>query len=338
MERDIQLDCYRSLTMMYIVCIIHSLYFFYIDCEFTKSIALFEMPVIFFIAGAAQSYKENHYFLTTLYNRIKRLLIPYYIFIVFLFIFYYIFTISNTDFEDTPIDIFTLNKYDIIKILVTGGSEKIPYLGYTWFISCYFIIACSLPIQNVIIRKIPAILYIAINITLFALCNILNIHSFEDIVDKLLFYNIFYVAGYTYYKKISIKNIVATGLIPLIISLYLVSSGTIIPMQPHKYPPDILYLIYCMSALCVLGFIFSKVNIQYNYIVRLWNTRGYTIYLYQSISHFIVYKLTCTWREYINNEIVFCAMLSIIIFITATALSYITFPAEKYIMKRVFKL
>ena len=59
MMRDTQLDIYRALAMIYIICVIHVVYWLGIGNELITSIILFEMPVIFFITGASFSLQTK---------------------------------------------------------------------------------------------------------------------------------------------------------------------------------------------------------------------------------------------------------------------------------------
>ena len=60
MERDKQLDLYRGLSMIYVVCFIHVIYWLKIGSEPILSLMLFEMPLIFFISGASLSFNKGH--------------------------------------------------------------------------------------------------------------------------------------------------------------------------------------------------------------------------------------------------------------------------------------
>lgn len=333
--RDTQLDCYRALTMIYIVCVIHIIYWFGLGNELIKSIALFEMPIIFFIAGASQSYNKNTGFKNIVISRIKRILLPYYVFVPVLFMFFFICTINSTAYYEQDINIFSLNAGEIAKILITGGSDKIPYLGYTWFISVYMIISCSFPLQKKILNKIPYLLYISITLGAFVLWKITGINSPENIIENFLLYNFFYIIGYTCYKNIKCAYILFLCVPLLIISAYLLISGIAIPMQIHKFPPDIIFMAYCLAIICILGMLFSKINIKYNRLLKIWNERGYTIYLYQSVSHFILYKVTTKWIGAINNDILVFIIYFILIMTIATALSCATYPIEKYVIGKI---
>lgn len=81
MERDVQLDGYRALAMMYIVCIIHPVLWYHIHMDGFDPTMLFEMPVIFYIAGASQTCTRRRTLSETIKNRALRVLLPYYIYI-----------------------------------------------------------------------------------------------------------------------------------------------------------------------------------------------------------------------------------------------------------------
>lgn len=332
MERDIQLDCYRSLTMMYIVCVIHASFWFYLDFHFDKSLLLIEMPVIFFIAGASQSFKKECGLKETIINRSKRVLLPYYIFVCLLIVWFYACTLLNVSFEGEKIDITQLTLTDIIKLLATGGSEKIPYFGYTWFISCYMIISCSLPVQKAIMKRMPETLYASVCLLLFMVCCFLNIHSPENIVENVLCYNFFYISGYVFYKQLKKKQIMLAALLPIIISTYLFANGRMF----IKFPPDMFFIFYNIGVICILGIILSHVKIPYNKMIKLWNVRGYNIFLYQSISLFIVYKITEQLRVYIHDDFAMFIILFIAAITVATCISYFTFHIENRIIRNIF--
>ncbi len=80
MKRDVQLDAYRAMLMIYIVCFIHVEFWLGYGKEPMMSLSLVEMPLIFFVSGAALSYRrEPRPFWTIVCNRGKRILLPYYI-------------------------------------------------------------------------------------------------------------------------------------------------------------------------------------------------------------------------------------------------------------------
>lgn len=335
MERDIQLDCYRALAMMYIVCIIHPILWYNFDIYNIDPTMLVEMPVIFFIAGASQSYSKRRNLIDTIKNRAQRVLLAYYIFLIALLLLMTIATLLNLSFEGNYLDIRNIGIIEIIKILLTGGCVDIPYFGYTWFISTYMIISCSLPVQQRIMDKISYKWYMVILISMFALWKATKITSPETIIENVMSYNIFYILGYVTYKKVKPNYITAS--ISTIVCIFLLFSGIAIPIGEHKFPSDIIFVIYNLSTLGMLSFVVSRINIKYNYLLRIWNERGYTIYLYQSVTHFIVYKIIEKMNFMNNNDILLFIISAIMVFILATALSHITILPEKYILNKISK-
>lgn len=323
--RDIQLDIYRSLTMIYIVCVIHVVYWFDVFEEPVKSILLFEMPIVFFISGASYSLKPRNITIHSMViSRFKRIIMPFYIFLAILFIF--IFTgFFNTDIRE-------FNLYDITKILMTGGSEKIPYYGYTWFISVYLLVTCSLPIQQRIISSSKPFPYI---ITCFIPCLALHFITipFSDWFIKELFtYNFFFMLGYLYYRSIKLSTMIKIATVTAILTLSGFIYGFMIPMQDNKFPPNLFFLLFSFTALCLLAITLGKTKIKYFKILRLWNERGYNIYIYQCFSHYAIYLLTHEWISQLGSGMAFIILFTAI-FTMATLISLVSYPLEKQVTK-----
>ena len=335
MERDVQLDCYRALAMMYIVCIIHPMLWFHFDVFGLDPTMLLEMPVIFFISGASQIYTRQRTIIETIKNRSLRVLFPYYIFLCVILILMIAATLLHISFENELLDIRNIGLVGIVKLLLTGGSKHIPYLGYTWFISTYMIISCSLPLQQRVMEKVHTKWYILLLIICFGLWKSTGISSPESIVENIMSYNLFYILGFVTYKKM--KTNFAVAISTAILCLYLILSGIAVPIGEHKFPSDMVFVAYNALTLYMLAFVFSRIKVKYNTIIRLWNERSYTIYLYQSVSHFLVYKIINVCKSNADNDSLLFFMSAIIDFTLAPALSYITVWPEKYILNKFVK-
>lgn len=144
MKRDVQLDAYRALLMLYIVCFIHVEFWLGYSKEPFMSLSLVEMPLIFFVSGAALSFRrEPRPFWATVRNRAKRILIPYYIYallMVLLGVCRY------------GIDAYTLK--DWAKILLCTDIPHVPYIWHLWFIIPYMVLSCTFDIQKRILTKV----------------------------------------------------------------------------------------------------------------------------------------------------------------------------------------
>lgn len=330
--RDTQLDAYRSLSMMYIVCIIHLVYWMNFGDEPLKSLLLIEMPVIFFISGASLSFnKSNRTFAETLKSRIKRVLLPFYIYAAVMVLSIAIMSICN---NCAGCDITSYSLKDILKILLCIEVPQSPYSWHLWFIQPYMILSCTFVLQQRILTKVKPTLYILMNIIAFIIVE----HLTEEPLPRHIFcYNIFMLAGYCYYKKLSKKQIL--GILSMaaicIIALYFLTNYSFTPMQDNKFPANKFFLCYTTAVLCILALIFSHIRIPENRFVKIWNTRGYTIYLYQNMIFFAAVSINNNLLLGIDNQIISGCIMITFIFIASTLLSHITYPLEQYILSKI---
>ena len=155
-ERDTTIDALRGAAMIYMVCIIHVVYWFSPTPEPFSSVLLFEMPAVFFIAGAAQSLRRGPLpsMKKMAAGRARRVLLPFAFFLPWLFL--WLLLISAVEPADSMFNfsIGSLAWTDYAKILLTFGGDKIPYYQYTWFIPCYFVLLCSFPLQARVARRV----------------------------------------------------------------------------------------------------------------------------------------------------------------------------------------
>lgn len=168
MERDIQLDMYRGLSMIYVVCFIHVIYWLKIGSEPLLSLMLFEMPIIFFISGASLSFnKKPRSFRKTLWSRIRRVVIPYYIYAVVMVLIVALLSVIWHYWLPNIIGVFgekVATKYmfditayswgDVWSILSFGNIPQSPCVWHLWFILPYLILSCSFEMQKRILTKI----------------------------------------------------------------------------------------------------------------------------------------------------------------------------------------
>ena len=340
-NRDIQLDIYRGLSMMYVVCFIHVLYWFNIGKEPYISIVLVEMPIIFFISGASISLgNRNLGFLEYFKNRFKRVIIPYYIYAIVILLLIVLLSLFWNSLEtwgerilghkfvdryNFDITMYTLK--DFINIFIGVNIFLSPYSWHLWFILPYMIITCTFSFQSVVIKKINRWIYVTLCVLFFILIRYI---TDNELITNVFCYNIFFVIGYLFYKKVQIKEIIALYFF-FVLSVYtlLLSGQSLTPMQNHKFPPDLLFICYNMGVLCLLSIVLKHFELPNLKIFRLWNTRGYTIYLYQNCVYFVVSVFYAGLIKKIQSDIVKCIICSFIIFLLSTLLSKYTFKLEK---------
>ena len=106
------------------------------------------------------------------------------------------------------------------------------------------------------------------------------------------------------------------------------------PMQDHKFPPDYLFLTYNFVVLCMLSLVFSWCRLPESRLVLLWNERGYTLYLYQSIVYFGMFAVYLAVISKIGNHLIEGIICVMLMFVMSTIASYVVYPLERYLLHR----
>lgn len=323
-QRDTTIDALRGAAMMYTVCVIHVVYWFGPTPEPLSSALLFEMPAIFFIAGAAQSLRRGP--LPTLREmvagRARRVLLPFAFFLPWLFLWLLLITAAEPSGSMFSFSIGSLAWTDFVKIMLTFGGDKIPYYQYTWFIPCYFVLLCSLPLQARLLRRLGRGFYIAAAVALAAGAAV-ALPSFHHkyIVMNVLAYNVFFMAGYLYYRRMSLRAVAAVALASVALTVADFAAGTAIPMQGHKFPPDLHFIAFGTAWLSVLSIALWRAKLPCRGLVALWNTHGYTIYLYQIIGAYATYRIASPWIGGIGSTATRHAILGCLMLATNTLIA-----------------
>ena len=332
--RDRQLDIYRALLMMYIPCVVHTAYWLADAREPLLSLILVEMPLIFFIAGASLSVsRARRGLLQTITGRLKRVVLPYYIYACVLLVVGIIVSWMMTLSGHTALlDISSYGWHDVAAILLARDIPQMPFIWHLWFIPSYLILSCTFPLQVKLMGNINRMVYLAVCLVLF-----LMVQAFTDLslLRQVLAYNVFMVAGYLFYRKVSIRMIALAGGVSLAIVLayVLIMGGDFCPMQARKFPPDWLFVTYNLCVLCLLSLIFSFLTFKDSRIFRLWSQRGYNIYLYQSV----VFAVVAVLRQQVPwAGSWLCArplLDAALVFVLSMGLSCLTYPLECWVTK-----
>lgn len=308
-----QLDNYRALVMLYIVCFIHVLYWLGLGREPYLSIILVEMPAVFFISGASLSYRKGTRSLwQTFKNRFKRVVIPYYRYAFAMLVLLVLFTIVGSLihiffpslFEKIPlistVDICSYSMSDWWKVISFEDIPQLPFVWHLWFILPYLVLSCTFDIQKRLISHVNSHVYIVCCIFLFW---VVQRYSDSVLLRNIFCYNIFIVGGYCCYKKLNLLRITALALLSafILIGYIKIFGHDFVPMQIHKMLPDITFVLYNIFAMSLLGLFFSKVKIPQIKWLDVWNKKGYEFYLYQNI----VFCIVALLLKYVYRHIPF---------------------------------
>ena len=243
----------------------------------------FDVPLMVLISGylAVDSFKRNlkedRSFLKYYWKRIKRLLIPTWIFLIIFFTVMTFFPVNGLYPYDTD---FIINSF-----LLLNGIE------YVWIIRIFLICAFITPviyyfdkIENDYIQYLILLLiYILYEIAIFLNINEMNI-IFEFILAYIIPYGIIYLLGMisrtTSYK--TDRNISIVFLAAFIISAYLIYSttGILQPTQLMKYPPTIYYISYALFVSFLLMSLFKRFDLKSNSLIEFCSKSSLWIYLW----------------------------------------------------------
>ncbi len=324
--------------MIYILCVSHVLHWLLNAGEPFLSVVVIGTPVIFFVSGAALSVsRSKRGLLETIINRLKRIVVPFYIYAVVAIALALIATALIPRIELVgfrPVRLSDFSWSDVLSVILCQDVPHVPYMAHLWFIIPYLILTCTFPFQVKLIKLVNRHVYFAACIVLFVVVQFVTQNT---LIREVLCYNVFVVAGYLYYKKCDMKLCLLLGLVSLaaLIINEQFLGGHFSPLQDHKFPPDWVFGAYSLFVLCLVSLIFWKIRIPQNGILRVWNKRGYTMYLYQSVTFAVVAALRQHTYASSAMPVVRVLLDAALVFVLSTALSYLTYPLERALMKKL---
>lgn len=280
-ERDTELDLYRGAAMIWVI-LIHALYWPQIIANSNpyKSYLLFEMPLIFFITGAANSLKKQNNILFFCFSRLKRVIIPFSLYVI---IALFIFFTYTAVFRPGPFS--PGGAWPAFRILT----------WHLWFIPVYIGVITMFPLLRLIHEKLPGLTKY---LPLIAL-GILN-YLFDQyqgagkeslyFIPYLLYYGFWAYLG-IFYLRFKANPWSGLALVIICISawalVYLLvrTNGYSPNMQVNKFPPNIAFLFTNLGTFSLLVLLKEKILELLRFppvrkVVDTYASFGFTIYLY----------------------------------------------------------
>lgn len=289
--------------MLWVIAV-HALYWgaFCSDKTFNllKSFFLFEMPLFFFVTGAANNFSRTYNYFEYVYKRFKRILVPYWVFAI-ICAGLTIARIIRREGDATP--------GTVIKIL---GSWLIPidkqitsiqYLTWAvWFIPVYLCVVLAIPLLRKIKQTKVSSIFVLVLLALFILSCVFDIGWFQNV----LFYSFWTYIGLFYSEiktslckrdfRILLAFVSACSMFALIIlKIYHYSFD----MQANKFPPNIVFFFFSITAMSLIILAIPSLDkacallCKQKWIKEIFNllsTRSLTIYLYQVFAFTVTIK------------------------------------------------
>lgn len=300
--RDKTLDYLRALSMIYITCVIHTLFWWVPNQTIAKGFFLVEMFVIFFIIGASLRLSRDKKYFDYLIDKIIRIVIPY---IIFSFICILIMMIFNNirpfgKFNDNLLTIIIswINIFNVKDIYGNYAIGNINFIyWHTWFIPVYIVLMFFIILIKKINQKQLTILFI-VNLLIIFLINIFdfNMNGLGLVAYNSIFYLNFIIMGYNKEFIESNKYISSLMIVIGLISIYILTKyfNYSVDMSVNKFPPNLLFYSYGLVIIGLIVKIYHSIIKLSRYVcidrlLNYWAKYNYTAYLYHSLSHVILF-------------------------------------------------
>jgi fucose 4-O-acetylase-like acetyltransferase len=310
-DRQIHVDVYRGILVVYIVLVVHGLYWLALTQHSLKSLVLFEMPAIFLVSGYSCALYETalgHPVLSVgvkgyanyLISRSTRLLIPYFGYAIVCAIIAYV--ARSDPFRDVLLA--------WINPFVLGQDKSFSTLNYhLWFVPVYLIVTMALPIATQFVK------YHLLTALLIGIAVINVIYTFHlaklpagNAAMTLSFYLFWALLGYRLAQKedwvrashFGAALLVSAAGFALILAMH--QSSDALDLQKHKFPPDhIFFMFNCVWVFAILWALkaFAGHRARAEWLAnQLWfkpfMASGYSIYLWQGLGYTIAIGLGAT--------------------------------------------
>ncbi len=282
-ERDNELDIYRGCSMIYITCFLHN--FYGVQCIDTvaTSMLLITMPIVFFISGASYSLASGKSYLQYVWRRVKRIVFPYYIFVVLTTALYFIYNcvIKSNDSGEFLRDFIDKGYYNIF-------SGKLYDFNHLWFIPPYLAVALLLPLLSKIKSHLS-------RWGVYALA-LLSIVVLAIYPNEIWCYAAFAFVG-LYYKQHFPANRYVLAVMMACAMTWCVWQGYSLNMQANKFPPNIMFFSYCGVVMSLLLPLMGRLcrwiyrSRFFGYYIDQYARIGLTVYLYHGINVLLLQKL-----------------------------------------------
>ena len=288
--RNKNIDIVRGLLMLYIVAVIHGIFWLDLIPRPYSTLLLFEMPLIFLVSGYSFGlFSSNTGFklsvsgyLKYLVSRLTRILVPYY---------GYALVCAVVVIAQTKGVNYMGVIRDWINPFVYGKVDPFGLLtSHLWFIPPFILITLALPFLSSI--KLPVWL------AAVPLCFLVLVfgNQFDSSLVNAVFYLYWTWIGYR--LAIDTKSdpklliaVVALGTLALILAEYFFD--VTIDMQSNKLPPNLLFFTFSSVwvSLFLLLSTFVRANqlgfLEKSKLLQPFIARGYSIYLWQGFGYII---------------------------------------------------
>ena len=317
MKRIHDLDTVRGLLMLYIVCVIHGL--FYLNLiplpQWASSLMLFEMPAIFIVSGYAYALYENSTcngnrsplsvkaYCSFLVTRLTRILVPYAVYAMacIALIYFLPWLGKRNDLALSDLIVGWMNPANYGEGFSVGRLNS-----HLWFIPVFLIVTAAMPLATRFRPfKNPNLLFLVVGVAIAEVAISKAHFPGQDIIKQVVFYLVFSLLGYymaranEYFSHANFGQVAIVAAILLMVIAIAEGNVRVLDMQANKFPPNGIFFLF--SCLWVSLFLFLSVKVSWfleafkklgdGIWLRPFITAGYSIYLWQGIGYTVAIQV-----------------------------------------------
>ena len=242
-----------------------------------------------------------------LLKRLKRLVIPYYIFITV----YFLFTFIKEPRKLSPLYVFQ-------NLTFTGG------LDFNWLVLLFIQLAILMPFFSFLRRNNKMVLYMYIMVATISSIIFLK-YTPHPLYRWIMWLPWSLVIIYTmYFEKIRKNSMLFWGLTTIFFIIFLMTQQwVLIPakhslrMYDNKYPPNIYHLSYCLAGLNILYFLSQKgLFMITRRFIHFLSRYSYEIYFLHILVIYVVtvfFHFKFTWVTFFVTVLGITSILQVIL-------------------------
>ena len=343
--RSSHVDTVRGLLMLYIVFIVHGVFWLHLLPAGVGGLLLFEMPLVFIVSGYAYALYENakgsaaasmRTYLAFVAGRFLRVLLPYYAYAAACLAFMYFAPPPAGQPAPARLVAAWANP------LVYGGADAYGVLNWhLWFIPIFLAINLVLPLAaRIRVRALPLGCWAMLFLAAMTLLSFAGFRG-QRVLKPVAFYLVFAMLGYwlqknaRYFRSADYLPIAAVALGTL---LLVPVTGTVqlLGMQTNKFPPNFLFYLFNCGWLSLFLVLLTRrragverllARAQRTWLLQPFIKAGYSIYLWQGMGYTLAWQAGTALR--LPRPAIWLAALSL-----STMLGMLASPLERIKLKR----
>jgi peptidoglycan/LPS O-acetylase OafA/YrhL len=297
-QRVVALDVARGALMAWIVIVIHGMFWLGLVERPLASLALFEMPLVFMIAGAAHYHSERRSspsgYVRYLTRRSSRILIPY---------FAYALACAAIMLAQPPGEFDMAAFVSILTawlnpVTAGAGHSALMLNWHLWFVPAFLAVAALLPAagRTAAVARAPLWALAGGAALLVAVADRLDSTSIGAI-QMTVFYAVWAVFGVALaaaparYGTRDYAIVFALALAALALMTLLFPGRISLDMQAHKFPPDAAFFLFSAAWVSLILILSRHVPARFvqaaarSPLLMPFMRAGYSIYLWQGLGY-----------------------------------------------------